>query len=60
MTVTLAIECDNDAFAGEAGPEIARILRELADKFDRGAAMGDRALLRDINGHLVGQCLVNG
>lgn len=58
MTVTINLNCDNATFSEDAGSEIARILRELADTFEQGLEPGDRARLRDINGNKVGECRV--
>lgn len=59
MTLTLNLSCDNAAFADNSGAEIARILRDMADKVDgmirydaKGTYSGD---LRDINGNTVGK-----
>ena len=49
----IEIETDNDAFAPEPGPELARILRELADKLDAGT-VPESVRLRDINGNTCG------
>lgn len=46
------IACDNAAFGDWPGIEVARILRELADKVD-GDAEGTRGFLRDLNGSTV-------
>lgn len=51
----ITIETDNAAFGedeGGAGPEVARILREVADKVENGAA-GGRVF--DFNGNGVGR-----
>lgn len=45
------IDCDNAAFEDEPGHELARILREVADKVEEGTLVGK---LRDINGGTVG------
>lgn len=50
----LSITTDNDAFTGEGsdpGTELARILREVADKVEGGQRHG---ILRDYNGAKVG------
>jgi hypothetical protein len=62
MALTLRIDTDNAVFHREdgtpnPGPEIARLLTELADAFLRGAAgPGGRDMgnFRDINGNPVG------
>lgn len=46
------INLDNDAFSGAAGErEVARLLREAADKFEKGKHSGK---LMDSNGNSVG------
>ena len=47
------INCDNEAFDGANGSEIARILRKLADKID-GTDVAESIMLQDINGNTVG------
>lgn len=45
----------NDAFADEPGQEIARILRDLADKIEENGLVEDVVQrIRDINGARVG------
>lgn len=51
MTFHLKIECDNAAFA-EPTYEIARILRELADKIEESDGMNRK--IYDVNGNHVG------
>jgi hypothetical protein len=53
MLFVAEIECDNDTFEDNRAAEVARILRELADKI---AASPDvlNFGLRDFNGNLVG------
>lgn len=55
---TLTFNIDNDAFqigdggqGGHDGQEIARILRESAERIERGE---DHGAVRDINGNRVG------
>lgn len=49
---TLSIKTGNDAFEGGAGrQEVARILRETAERVERGIAEGP---VRDVNGNTVG------
>ena len=58
-TYTLTIETGNDAFGssvGERNSEVARILREAADRIERGDHYGDFTL-RDYNGNRVGACV---
>jgi hypothetical protein len=50
---SLTIDCDNAAFTEDyPGDEIARILRELAEKIEGGTLQNIR--LNDINGNFVG------
>ncbi len=49
----VAIETGNAAFAGCAAYEVARILRNLADKLEHRERL-DRIRLCDINGNAVG------
>lgn len=53
MLFVAEIECDNDTFEDNRAAEVARILRELADKI---AASPDTLNygLRDANGNMVG------
>ena len=53
VDLTLKIKSDNAAFADNAGAEVARILRAMADAIDEGGAEGHFDL-RDINGNRVG------
>jgi hypothetical protein len=58
---TLEIDTANAAFANAAleddpGPEVARILRSIADKIDEDRIGGAPVPLRDINGNTVGTC----
>lgn len=56
MKYTIKIECDNAAFEDVPGNEIARILRELADKVDGGQDPTDcDATVYDYNGNRVGE-----
>ena len=57
--LTLRIKTDNEAFQGDAGTEIARILRRLAGDLDgRDILPGETFTLRDINGNRVGAASV--
>lgn len=52
--ITLTIQCDNAAFEPEPEYEIARILRELADKIESNVLEEISCGLHDINGNNVG------
>jgi len=53
--ITIKIDTNNAAFADGGQNEIARILRELADKVEeRGTPGGTKAAIMDINGNKVG------
>lgn len=58
MRIDITITCNNAAFGDEsdnAGPEVARILRELADRAECDQTLNDMPnSLRDINGNKVG------
>lgn len=49
--VVIEIKVGNSAFTEDCDYELARILRELADRFEEG---GSPMRLRDINGNTVG------
>ncbi|MCX7271609.1 MAG: hypothetical protein NTV19_00010 [Burkholderiales bacterium] len=51
------IETGNAAFDDSPATEIARILRDLARRFEEGG-VDSEAVLRDINGNKVGCCYV--
>lgn len=54
----LKFEMDNDAFSdGAEANEAARILRDIADKIERGRTGGTAA---DINGNTVGKWEIDG
>lgn len=53
MKFTVEIECDNAAFADWPGLEVARILRDVANRVD-GDAEGTHGTCRDANGNRVG------
>lgn len=58
-TLTLAIDLGNDAFQPVEGPEVARLLRELAALVDGGCIpVGIFRVLRDENGNAVGHVIV--
>lgn len=54
MTITITIEADNAAF--DDSGEVARILRELAERIDGEAdrELSNPIFLRDYNGNKVG------
>lgn len=59
MTFTMIVHCDNDAFHGNNGaPELTRIVREAADRVERGGLLYGKIKLSDINGNQVGHCLL--
>jgi hypothetical protein len=56
MKCKITISMDNAAFEdGEGKPELARILRRLADKVEAG---DEPPFLYDVNGNKVGKCEV--
>lgn len=61
MHVTIEIEGRGDAFADDAGWEVARILRELAERVTNNLdlnADGVAVPLRDVNGNTCGAWMV--
>lgn len=54
---TVTINTGNDAFGDDPGHEIARILREIADRADQSLTAGRyfTNLVRDANGNTVGK-----
>lgn len=55
MKCRITINMDNAAFAPPAGDELARILRDLANRVDHAYPMAGAQPLYDINGNHVGQ-----
>jgi hypothetical protein len=55
MKYRIAINMDNAAFAPPAGYELARILRDLANRVDHAYQIAESQPLYDINGNHVGQ-----
>ncbi|HWC37359.1 MAG TPA: hypothetical protein VG476_02465 [Acidimicrobiales bacterium] len=51
---SVRFDCDDDAFHPEPGPEIARILRVVADRMEAGEDASRPVVIRDINGNVVG------
>ena len=63
MQFQVTIDCNNAAFIDENGdisysPEVARILRSLADTVERNATIDFEATLQDINGNSVGKAVI--
>jgi len=57
MKIKIEIGTGNEAFSDEnLCPEVARILRKLADSIERGGQLepGDSSRLMDLNGNAVG------
>lgn len=52
--LNIVMNLGNAAFEDDPG-EVARILRDLADKVENGVSEGDEFVLRDINGNKVGK-----
>ena len=52
MRIDIGIQCDNAAFEKNPAEEVARILRELANRLNEG--IGYCYQLRDLNGNNVG------
>lgn len=56
MTFTVKFDTDNAAFEDEQGEtEIARILRDIADRVESGEYCGKFQTIRDLNGNDVGR-----
>ena len=53
MKATIQIQMDNAAFTDAPASELARILRELAERIENDGQ--DECPLRDFNGNKVGQ-----
>jgi hypothetical protein len=59
MKLRVTIQLDNEAFQPEAGSQVSRILRNLADSYDgRDLLPGETFKLFDINGNHVGKAEV--
>jgi hypothetical protein len=52
---TINMTCDNSAFDDDPAPEVARILRHLADKVENGDGYDQFQTILDINGNDVGR-----
>lgn len=53
--VEITIETGSAAFADEPATEIARILRKVAERFERDGALPDGMPLQDVNGNTCGR-----
>lgn len=60
MKFVLNIDCGNAAFDPDPVPEVARILREVADRLESGAFPRNSVNVRDINGNTVGTFRLTG
>lgn len=59
MSVKVNIKTDNAAFQdGAFFPEVARILRDLANFIEDGTSGNTTKVLRDINGNTVGSASI--
>lgn len=56
MKLTITINMDNAAF-DEPGPELSRILRDLANRY-HDTACDDYHSITDINGNTVGEAVI--
>jgi hypothetical protein len=52
MWFSINIQVDGAAFEGDPSPELARILREMATRFENGE--GAQLVILDVNGNTVG------
>jgi len=57
--VVIVVHTDSDAFAEEPASELARILRELATRFEQDGCIGGEKKLPDLNGNTVGLVHIN-
>lgn len=57
--VCIKLSCDNAAFDPDKSVEVARILRDLADRMDGTTLDLDKVswILRDLNGNQVGRAV---
>lgn len=63
MKATITIQCDNAAFDDSVSAELARILRDVADKVvmaDMNEPFDKTLMIRDTNGLTVGALRVTG
>lgn len=60
MEFTVRFDCDNAAFDPDPGPEIARILRVVAQQVEDGEDASKSLNTRDINGNVVGTFKLRG
>lgn len=60
MRITITVDLDNEAFADNAGDELARIMRAFAARIDDGPLYPGRLdALLDVNGNTVGDATVH-
>ena len=57
-TVSINFHCYNDAFDDSASVEIARILRDLAQKIESGDIEKGNRKVYDLNGNAVGEIVL--
>jgi hypothetical protein len=55
MKFTINMTCDNAAFEDEPAPEVARILRSIANKLDERDGYDKYQTILDVNGNDVGR-----
>lgn len=61
MKFKLSIDCGNSAFDdGDAPLEVARILRQLAERLEPRVDLPASVLLFDVNGNHVGEAVTTG
>ena len=61
MKFVLSFDMDNDAFREDTGPEVARILRDVARTVEHWSLTpGDSRFAYDTNGNKVGEWTVEG
>lgn len=55
MRFTLNLSTENSAFEPDPAPELARILRAVAERIERGDEIGQFLTIHDANGNDVGR-----
>ena len=56
-TICIIIDTNNDAFRPDPAPEVARILRRIAEELESGR---EPSVPRDINGNRCGNIIIEG